>query len=186
MQTYKRRNYFIDKGAQSRFIIGFVLSSMLGGIIGVACFVYFARQKIDATLYSMRLPEVAVGELLIREMFVTLGVTSLIVLVLFFLTARKVFKRIDGPLKKMAGVIRRLGQGDLQDEVKLRENDEFQNLAQELDGMVKNMQSSFSSITNHAGLIKELSIRHDGPTDKNEQFRRHVTALKNEVALFKV
>ena len=156
MNTYKRRNYFIDKGAQSRFIIGFVLSSMLGGISGVICFVYFARQKIDSTLYSMRLPETAAGDLLMKEMLLTIGVTTILVFILFGITTRKVIKRIDGPLRKMAGILRRIGDGDLQGEVKLRENDEFKSLAEELDGMVGNMRSRFIAIRDQAAMVKEL------------------------------
>ena len=186
MQTYKRRNYFIDKGGQSRFIVGFVLSSMLGGIIGISCFVYFAQQKIDATLYSMRLPERAVGDLLMKEMLLTIGVTSIFVLVLFALTASKVFKRIDGPLKKMAGVIHHIGEGHLQDGIRLREKDEFKNLAEELDGMVGNMRSRFSTIRRHAGQIKELSMAGQKTGERKKQFFHSVSELKKEISTFKV
>lgn len=186
MKTYKRRNYFIDKGAQSRFIIGFVVSSLLGGIIGVSCFVYFARQKIDSTLYSMRLPELAAGDLLMQEMLLTIGITSIFVLVLFALTAWKVIKRIDGPLTKMAGVIRHIGEGYLQDEIKLREKDEFKSLAEELDGIVRNMRARFSTIRHHAGQVKELSTAGQEKGERKKKLLHCVSELKKEISTFKV
>jgi methyl-accepting chemotaxis protein len=185
METYKRRNYFIDKGAQSRFIIGFVLSSLFGGIIGVSSFVYFARQKIDSTLYSMRLPELAAGDLLMPEMLLTIGITSIFVLVLFALAARKGIKRIDGPLSKMAGVIRQIGKGHLQEEIRLREKDEFKSLAEELDGMAGNMRSRFLTIRRSAGQIKELSSTGQ-EMEERKKILHCVSELKKEIGVFKV
>ena len=186
MKTYKRRNYFIDKGAQARFIVGFVISSMLGGLTGVGCFVYFARQKIDSTLYSMRLPEVAIGDLLMKEMLLTMTITTALVLILFLITAAKVFRRIDGPLKKMAAVVRRIGNGDLQGTVKLRENDEFQDLAEELDAMVDNTRRRFSSIRKHATGAVKVSVKSSDMSEKRKQFEEHLDALKKEISAFRI
>lgn len=186
MQTYKRRNYFIDKGAQSRFIIGFVISSMLGGIIGVTCFVYFARQKIDSTLYSMRLPELTAGDLLLREMLLTIGVTSIFVFILFAVTAWKVMKRIDGPLMKMAGVIGDIGEGNLRGGISVREKDEFKSLAEELDDMVGNMRSRFLAIRGYADQIKKLSAAGQEMGERKEQLLHYVRELNKEINTFKV
>ncbi|MBC8318078.1 MAG: hypothetical protein H8E41_09235 [Desulfobulbaceae bacterium] len=186
MQTYKRRNYFIDKGAQSRFIIGFVISSMVGGIIGVGCFVYFARQKIDATLYSMRLPEMAAGDLLMKEMLLTIGITSIFVLMLFAVTAWRGVKRIDGPLRKMAGAVHHIGEGNLQGEIRVRAQDEFKGLAEELDGMVGNMRSRFSEIRRYAGQMKELSTIGMERGERKERFLHCVREMKKEINTFKV
>lgn len=186
MKAYKRRNYFIDKGAQSRFIVGFAVSSMLGGIIGIVCFVYFARRKIDATLYSMRLPEVAAADLLMNEMLLALGITILVVTVMFVLTAGKVFKRINGPLRKMAGVVQSIGSGDLHNGVSLRDNDEFKMLAGELDGLVKKLRQGISVLRNHAEQLEKLRHIDSEPGDKKLQVSLHFQALKKEIKTFKV
>ena len=99
-KQFKRRNYFIDKGAQSRFIYGFVLASIAGVIAAVLVFRFYAHKKLEATLYSMRLPEVAMGHLLLNEMLIASGIAACFVILLFFFIARKVFNRINGPLKR--------------------------------------------------------------------------------------
>ena len=158
---------------------------MAGGIIAIACFVYLARQKIDSILYKMTLPDIAMGDLLMNEMLLTMGVAFVFVLILFIITAGRVFKRIDGPLIKMAGVMGRIGKGYLHEEVKLRENDEFQNLAKELDETVNNLRSKFSAIRTHAGRIEELGGGDEDIKD-SEQFLQHFGALKKEIDSFKV
>lgn len=184
MQTYKRRNYFIDKGAQSRFIFAFAASSLLGGVVGVLCFIFFARQKIEATLYSMRLPEIAVGDLLLREMFLTMAITLLFVLILFVWIAGKVFRRINDPLEKMSGVVGQIIGGDLRGEIKLREDDEFQNLAGDLDSFLGNLRGSFASIRNCADLVQDISKNVTDEIEYREQLQENLAELKKNISTF--
>ena len=181
MKAYKRKNYFIDKGVQSRFIIGFVVSSILGGIAGITCFVYFAKRKIDTTLYSMRLPEIAVADLLMKEMLITLVITIGFVIVLFVLTAARVVKRVDGPLRKMAGVVQRIGQGDLREGVSLRKNDEFKVLAAELDTLVEYLRHRFSSMQGHGEKLAELCHSDSDTGGRVELVKAHLQELKKEL-----
>lgn len=182
-KTFKRRNYFIDKGAQSRFIAGFALASVVGGIVAVFSFRYFAQKKIDATLYSMRLPEVPMGSLLMQEMLITLLVSALLVIILFALTARKVFSRIDGPLKKMAGSVRNITGGDLLSEVRLRENDDFRQFATEVNIMAGNMKKRFRVINDSAGRVSSLCSAENISAD---ELKSELDTMKKEIRVFKI
>lgn len=185
-RSFKRRNYFIDKGAQSRFIAGFAAVCVVGGIVAVLCFWYLARRKIEGTLYSMRLPDMPMSSLFTEEMIITIGVSAFFVLLLFGYTAKKIFSRIDGPLKKMAGVVHNITDGDLQSEVKLRENDEFQGFANEVNAMVGHMNNRFTAIRDHASKIAELSRDAAGSDGIQERLEPHIVALQKEVEVFKV
>lgn len=185
-RSFKRRNYFIDKGVQGRFIVGFAAACMAGGIVAVLCFWYLAQRKIEGTLYSMRLPDVPMGSLFMEEMLLTMAISLFCVLLLFGYTARKVFIRIDGPLKKMAGAVRNIADGDLRSEVKLRESDEFQKFADEVNDMVGLMNSRFNAIRGHALEIAELSMEEEGADRIYERLKPHIEALEKEVKVFKV
>jgi methyl-accepting chemotaxis protein len=185
-QVFKRRNYFIDKVAQGRFIVGFSVASLAGGVVAVCCFRYFARQKLEATLYAMRLPEIAMGHLLLEEMVITTLLTALIVVLLFVITARRIFARIDGPLMKMAGCLGGIAAGDLRSEVKLRENDEFQEFAEEVNNMVRDMNSRFTALGFQAGRISNLCGREGEEENVPERIRHHLRIMKNEMQVFKL
>lgn len=185
-QKFKRRNYFIDKVVQGRFIAGFSAASLAGGVVAVSCFRYFARQKLDATLYAMRLPEIPMGNLLLEEMVITTLLTALFVVLLFGFTARRVFARVDGPLRKMAGCLGSIAAGDLRSEVKLRENDEFQEFAEEVNNMARAMNSRFSALEFQAGRISNLCGRAGEEENVPERIRHHLGIMKNEMQVFKL
>ena len=155
-RKFIRRNYFIDKGAQTRFIAGFAGVSILGGIVAVLCFWYLSYRKIDAMLYSMRLPEENMGALFAGEMLLTIAVSVVLVLALFIYTASKAVARMEGPLRKMAGAVRMVAGGDLKSGVKLRENDEFQDFAREMDATVHHLNQKFTAIRDTSSEVLAL------------------------------
>ncbi|MBI5559117.1 MAG: methyl-accepting chemotaxis protein [Deltaproteobacteria bacterium] len=185
-QGFKRRNYFIDKGAQGRFIAWFSAGSLAGGVVAVFCFRYFAARKLDATLYAMRLPDMPMGNLLLEEMFVSSSVAAVFVVLLFVLTARKVFSRIEGPLQKMGASLRAIADGDLQSQVRLRENDDFHEFAREVDSLARSMNSRLSSLRFQAGKISRLCVEKDEEEDVAERLRHHISAMKKEMKAFQL
>ncbi|MFH1218038.1 MAG: methyl-accepting chemotaxis protein [Pseudomonadota bacterium] len=185
-EKFKRRNYFIDKGAQGRFMAAFAAASMAGGIVAVFCFRYFAQKKIDATIYSMKLPDVPISSLLMGDLLISSLFTAFFVIVLFVFAASRLFSRINGPLKKMSASVQGISSGDLQSEVKLRENDEFQEFAEEVNGMVQAMHSKLSAIRHHNESIGEF-CRSDGKAGGGAEYvRKHIEAIKQEMQVLKL
>lgn len=185
MANYKRRNYFIDKGAQSRFIAGFVAASVAGGVVAVFCFRYLSQKKLDDTLYSMHFPEGPVSFLLMGEMLITSAVAALFVIVFFALTARKVMSRIDGPLRKMSSSVKKITAGDLRSEVKFKENDEFKQFAGEVNEMVKVMNSRLTQIKIHADKIEDF-VEKGGDAAVVGEIQREYATLKKSMQDFKL
>ena len=185
-QKFKRRNYFIDRVVQGRFIAGFSAASLAGGVVAVCCFRYFARQKLDATLYAMRLPDVPMSSLLMGEMVASTILTAIFVVLLFVITARQVFARIEGPLRKMAGCLAGIAAGDLRSEVKLREQDEFQQFAAEVDGMVRAMNSKLSGLGFQAEKISSLCGRAGEKENVPARIRHHLSIMKKEMQVFQL
>ncbi|MEW6520630.1 MAG: methyl-accepting chemotaxis protein [Thermodesulfobacteriota bacterium] len=185
-QKFKRRKYLIDRVVQGRFIAGFAAASLAGGVVAVCCFRYFARQKLEATLYAMRLPEITMGGLLMEEMVITTILTALLVVLLFIGTARLVFIRIEGPLRKMAACLAGIAAGDLRSEVKLRENDEFQEFAEEVNAMVQVMNSRLSALEFQAKKISDLSSRAGEEENIAERISHHLSMMKKEMQVFQL
>jgi methyl-accepting chemotaxis protein len=134
-QLYKRRNYFIDRKTQAKFMATFALASLISTVAAVSIFVFLSQTKLEKTLYTMRLPETTLADLLFREMALTTGIAVIVVILLFSYTLKKIFSRIEGPLIKLRGAILKIKGGNLRDAVALREKDEFQAFAHTLDEM---------------------------------------------------
>jgi methyl-accepting chemotaxis protein len=133
----------------------------------------------------MRLPSAAMADIFTGEMVLTFAVGALFVVIFFLITAKMVFSRIYGPLKKMAASVNDISNGKLNTEVQLREKDEFQVFAADLNEMLMSLRHRF-------GLIKDYSGQLVVITNK-ELCRENLSALDNlliklnrEVKAFKV
>lgn len=143
---YKRRTYYIKNSAQSKFILRFVMLSLLGGTVALGSFNFLAYKKIDTILYSMRLPNISPGGLLWNEMLYTNIFVIVFILIAFAITARGLFNKIHGPLKKMTYDINRMTNGALNLTVSLRQHDEFRDIASELNQMAASLNQRLTKI----------------------------------------
>lgn len=186
----QRRKYFINRRAQGRFILQFVAASALGGGIAVIVFNYFAFKKLDSVLYGMRMPSASTGSLLMEELVISNIFVGLFILAVFAVTARSIFRRLSGPLEKLGQDIARIGQGDLNVTVHLRKNDDFQELATDLNGMVEMFRQRFGRCRETSQEIEKLlsqaNLASEGgnPQDAIREVRGKLDQLNKEVKSF--
>ena len=168
-REYKRKTYYIKNSAQSKFIFRFVAISILGGILAVCSFNYLAYKKIDTVLYSMRMPKISPGGLLWSEMIYTNIFVIIFILLVFILTARNLYNKIHGPLKKLTNDIKRMKSGDFSKDIALRQKDEFQDFADALNRMSYKLDGQFTTIENAADKI--LSTAEQIPCSQDRQIQ---------------
>jgi len=175
---YKRRTYYIKNSAQSKFIFRFVLLSILGGAAALAAFNYLAYKKIDSVLYSMRLPNISPGGLLRDEMVYTNAFVIIFILIAFVLTARNLFNKVNGPLKKLTSDILKMADGELHFPVTLRQNDEFRDIADELSTMATSLNQRMQAIQDHTDTIIALAeTAHPDSGDTPAKLKETIAAL---------
>jgi methyl-accepting chemotaxis protein len=158
---YKRRSIFVIKGFQARFIARFIAVSILGGILGVASFNYLAYEKIDSLLFSMRIPAVNSGNVLLREAIYANGLAFAFIVLVYMLTAKGVHAKMVRSLQRIRADIHGLTRGDLGTRVQLGENEEFRELADDLNLMAVDLQRRFSDIKEHFERV-DASVRELG------------------------
>src|SRR5271169_58540 len=130
-----RRNYFINKDLQSRFILRFVVLSTIWATSTVMLFIYVAQKKLADLSYSSNFDiETASGLLL----SITVGV-QVVTLIVFAgvlaYTIHSLLKRLNPPIFAIKRSLARIAGGDLATKVVLRKTDEFQHLAMSVDEM---------------------------------------------------
>lgn len=186
-QHYKRRNYFIDKKAQAKFMAAFALASLLSAVAAVFIFVFLAQTKLEKILYTMRLPETTLASLLFKEMALTTGVAVIVVILLFSYTLKKIFSRIEEPLIKLKGAILKIKGGNLRDTVALREKEEFQAFANALDEMKTALKTKIQVIQINS---ENLSRLGEGDardsTTLTEECHNRLKTMKQELELLKL
>lgn len=188
-RQYVRKTYYIKNSAQTTFILRFVTISLLGGILAVSAFNFLAYRKIDTVLYAMRLPKISAGGLLWHEMVYTNIFVILFTMLVFAITAKGLYTKLNGPLKKLTNDLRRMGEGNLCQTISLRENDEFREFAQDLNGMGEQLHRRFLAIRQTATLIAqktETLAQNQEPEATRAELARAIGELNNSIGSFKV
>ena len=191
MTRYRRRNYFIKKGFQSRFIFPFLIVSFLGLAVSVSVFVWTSYEKIDSVLYSMRIPREMMGVFFYREAVIANIAAVAVVAVMFVFTAGGLFKKVTGPLSAAQYGLRRLIEGDLRARIQLRAGDEFADFAGQINAMAKKLDEGFHHIDNHARQLEKRT--RDFAWARDEENRRllkemmagHVAAMEEQLKAFR-
>lgn len=170
---YKRRNYFILKDFQGRFILKLLAVSTMGSILAVLLFIFFADQKIDGLLCSMAIPaSVFRGNILLKEAFWADACVASVIAVIFIAAGRAISRKIVGALSHIRNNILKITGGNLSTKIVLRKKDEFQDFAAEVNNLSAELNRRFSIIKERTTRISEIA---------NELDKERVTALLEQV-----
>jgi methyl-accepting chemotaxis protein len=192
MILFRRRNYFIKKGFQGRFMLRFIAASFAVTLLAIALFISLARNKIDDILFSMRLPVSGASALLSREaLYVSIAAVAAIS-ILYLLAARSMYRKIEGPLQRIKTDLRRITSGDLGCRVTLREEDEFKDFAGEINAMAEALGLCYAHLRNRAdelaATVKALESV-PGPDESQALMQRlsvDVRALRKQIGDMKL
>lgn len=155
MKFNQRKVYFINKDFQSRFILRFVAIATVWAAATVLLFAYLARKRLDTIRYSSYVDIKTTGELLLP---ITVGahIVSLFIFAgLLVYAINSLWKKLSSPLKKIKTNISQIAGGDLTNNVTLDSDEEFQDLAADLEGMRSALRARFINIKE---LQHELSL----------------------------
>jgi len=150
---HKRRQYFIKKDFQIKFILGFCLLILAGVIVSSILLFYFSQDTLTSSFQQSRLvienTSTAMLPALIYTSLITLGLISLATIIVTLFVSHK----IAGPLFRLEKELQEIGAGDLTKNVRLREKDQLTTMAETLNQMTHSLHDNIFEIQK---MIKEL------------------------------
>jgi methyl-accepting chemotaxis protein len=153
-RPYRRKQYFIKRGYQTKFVLKFCLLVLLGAVISTALVYYFSLGSVTSTYANSRLTiratSTAIMPAVIYTNLITLGlITVATVFVVIFVS-----HRIAGPLYRFEKELSEIAHGDLTKVVQLRKRDEVTEMAENLNRMTSSLRARLLEIR---GLLDEAS-----------------------------
>lgn len=190
---FRRRKYIVNTRLQMRYTLSFVLVSLLGSIVAVVAFNFFALRKFDSLMWSTHINVKTTGEI-IRPLFIYVNVMDfLFVSILLFITGIWMIRKISGPLYRMSKDVRRAAGGDLSTTMAIRSKDELKDIAHELKLIIDGFKERFTIIhEKYAGISKSIEeskyqIRNLEITTKNcISILENINTLEKEMHIFKL
>jgi methyl-accepting chemotaxis protein len=187
----KRKIYFIKKDFQSRFILRFVAIATAWAAVSVSLFAYLAKKRLDSIRYSSYVDVKTTSDLLL-PITISVHVISLLIFAgILASTIYSLWKRLSSPLQKIKSDISMIAIGDLTGRVTIDRDEEFQDLAEDIEGMRSALHKRIVRIKDHqrglAMAVAELDrSTHEGisPGSSAAFLRDTVERMKAEVEAF--
>jgi len=170
----KRKQVYINKNFQTRFIVKFVLVLVIGGAISIGLTFFATQDTLTTTFANSRLviqkTAVAIMPSVIYTTLVTTAVVGLIMVIVALLVSHK----IAGPVYRFEKDIERIAKGDLKNHVNIRKDDQFQEVAASLNTMIDHLNASLSE-------IQDQTVSLAGNIDLPEACRRDIVRLNKTI-----
>lgn len=149
-RPWRRRNYFIKKGFQARFILKF-LGIVASGSALSGLFIYLlTTRNIENTFYSSHIKISSTGQLVLPTLVrVNFGIIVLVLLAVAVLTLF-ISNKIAGPVYRMGKTTEKIGVQDFTADFALRSGDETIHLADSFEGMNRALKDRFDRLRRQA------------------------------------
>ena len=179
----RRKNYFIDKGFQSRFIIKFcmlvILTSVLTGVLMYA----FNQGSTTVAFDNLRVVVKTTADFIMPMILVILAVVTLLISISTILVTLFTSHHISGPLYKLMMELEKIKSGDLRNPIRIRAKDNLQKVANEFDEMRVEMKASIAEIKYNWDAVKG-AVSSNGTQGK--EIDKNIAKLESELSKFKI
>ena len=159
-KKFQRRNYYIDKGFQTSFILDFCSLIAFGSVLIVVLIYWLARHSTTVGIVHGHVAVHTTAEyllpLLIQTVCIELVIVSLAAIVMTLLFTHK----IAGPLHRLKLMLAKLGEGDFSSSMRLREGDQLQQVAVAYNEAVEKINDKIKKAKNSSSLDEAKNALH--------------------------
>jgi len=145
-KPYRRRQFFVKKEYQFKFILKFCFIVLAGSIISTLLIFFFSRGTLTSSFENSRLvvenTALAILPAIIYTNIITLFMISLATIVAVLFLSHK----IAGPMFRFEKELREIGEGDLTKIIRLRKNDQIKDMAESLNEMTSKIHGKLNDI----------------------------------------
>jgi len=145
---YKRRNYFINKEFQGRYIFDYFLLVTIGSLLFIGVFSFFSSNTLSIVYenYHLQLgvtPGILFKKILSTQwLFIVFG-GGVVIIITLFLT-----HRVAGPFYRFEKTFDEMIKGNISNKIILRQKDEGKKLAQKINAFNFMLGDKLSIIEN--------------------------------------
>ena len=172
--AFKRKQVYIKKDFQTRFIIRFLLILLAGGILSIGLTLLNTRETLTSAFVNSKLVIQSTALAIMPSVVFTTVITTLILGVIVVLVTLLVSHKIAGPMYRFEKDIDRIAGGDLKHRINIRKGDQFQEMASALNKMVLNLNTKLSDIR------EDVAAFSDHP-DLPETLQREIRDLRQKI-----
>jgi len=162
-----RRNYFINRKFQARFIMRFLGVVMLGSAMSGYLMYMMINKDAEEVFYTTHIKLSSTGQVLLPTVLkINFGVIALVLLAVAIITLF-ITHKVAGPLLRLGVSTEKIGSCDFTGDFRLRTNDELKELASSFEEMNCSLKERFDELKVHADEVdkaaEDLLLQHACP-----------------------
>lgn len=163
-KPYKRRQFFIKKDFQSRFILCFCLLILLGNILATSLVLYFFKGNLTSMFQNSRLVVTDTAHFILPAVLYTNLITIVIISLSVIGFTLLVSHKIAGPLFRLEQDIAVIATGDLTHTIHLRKGDQFRELSADINQMTDQLNQKIITIQTGVARIMATADQQGAPS----------------------
>ena len=160
---YRRRQYFVKKEFQFKFILKFCLIILIGAIISTGLLFLFSQGTLTSSFQQSRLviknTSLAILPAIIYTNLITLGLITLATIIVTVFISHK----IAGPMFRFEKELKAIGEGDLTRKIRLREKDQITDMADGLNKMIAGLHDKVLVMQTDVEHLLESASKQNAP-----------------------
>jgi len=183
MQGHRRRNYFIDKNFQAKFIVKFcfivILSSLSIGILLFVLLKNFTTVAIENIHVTVKSTSDFILPIVIETLSIVAALSALSVGALALFASHK----IAGPLYRLKKEVEKIKDGDLKVDFTTRKDDQFKELSAAFTEMKDACVLKHLELNRKVGQLKDFLVN---PAENKESIVKKIKELEELLNFFKI
>ena len=153
--SIQRRQLYINKEFQFRFIFKFVLILVLGGVISIGLTLLNTNDSLTTTYMNSKLVIQSTSLAIMPSVIYTTLITTVVIGLVVIMVTLLVSHKIAGPMYRFDKDIKRIANGDLKFRIRIRKGDQFQEMALSLNTMIESLAGRISAVIKNADDLAE-------------------------------
>jgi len=153
--THRRKNYFIEKNFQAKFILRFCILLFAGGLLTIGTLYILATQSTTVSVINSRIVAKTTSDFILPILIQTVIVVTVILILAAIALTLLVSHKIAGPLYRFKKAMQALEIGDFSADFRLRRSDQLQDLSAAFNSMIQNIRQGHEQLKNSFNSLKE-------------------------------
>ncbi len=176
---YKRRNYFVKKDFQIKFILKFCLLILAGIIISTCLLFIFSQDTLTSTFQQSRLVIKNTGAAILPSVIYTNLITMVFITLAAIAVTLIVSHKIVGPLFRFEKELKNIGDGNLTSIITIREKDQIPEMADTINQMVCSLHKKMLDVQKKVDSMCESAATQDIPESLVAELNNLQENIKN-------
>jgi len=159
----KRRQYFVQKNFQFKFILKFCIVLLIGIIISIGLLCLFSMNTLTSSFEQSKLIIKNTASAILPSVFLSHLIALVLITLLAIVVTLLISHKLAGPLFRFQKELKEIGEGNLTQVIKLRKNDQITAMADSLNQMRTDLQNKILGIKEEVEQIIESASGQDIP-----------------------